>query len=186
MSEREDTSSADAVTAGQRLLAILFTAGEPVPFERLETWLGVDRERLGQLLHAVGIRLQGLPWRIRLAAGGARLVLDAENTGFVREIQGERGPESFSLALWESLAVVAYQQPVTRLEVEQARQVQSDYALEALVRRGLIEEVGRKEAPGRPILYGTSRQFLEVFGLHDLADLPPRPGGSSSEGEPAT
>lgn len=158
-----------------RLLGLLFSAGEPVVWQDLEEWLGVDRDALAVLIEAAGRRLEPLPWRIRLAAGGARLVLDPETTNFVREVSGERGPETFSLALWECLAVVAYSQPVTRLEVEQARQVQSDYALEMLVRRGLIEEVGRKEAPGRPILYGTTRRFLEVFGIESLDDLPPRP-----------
>jgi|SRR5579875_463128 len=168
--------------ATHRLLGLLFVAGETVRWEELETWLGVDRDRLAALAEAAERRLEGLPWRLARAAGGVRLVLDPDTTAFVRTVTGERGPETFSLALWECLAVVAYRQPVTRLEVEQARQVQSDYALEMLVRRGLIEEVGRKEAPGRPILYGTTRRFLEVFGLGSLEDLPPRP---LTEGTPA-
>ncbi|MGC8489440.1 MAG: SMC-Scp complex subunit ScpB [Clostridia bacterium] len=172
--------------AEDRLLALLFAAGEPLPLDQLETWFSLSREGLGELLEGAERRLADLPWRIRLAAGGARLILRPEPTAFVRELTGERGPETFSLALWECLAVVAYTQPVTRLEVEQTRQVQSDYALEMLVRRGLIEEVGRKETPGRPILYGTTRRFLEVFGVNGLDELPPRPGVGGADAQSAT
>lgn len=78
-------------------------------------------------------------------------------------------------AAWEVLAIIAYKQPITRLEIEALRQTNSERALDTLVNRELIEQVGRKEAPGRPILYGTTVQFLKEFGLDSLEQLPPLP-----------
>ena len=83
--------------------------------------------------------------------------------------------QSLSQAVMETLAVVAYRQPVTRAEVEQIRGVKCDYSLQSLMNKELIMEVGRKEALGRPILYGTTENFLSHFGLMTLEDLPPMP-----------
>ena len=82
-------------------------------------------------------------------------------------------PEPLSHAAWEVLSVVAYKQPLTRMEIEAFRQTGSERAIDTLVSRGLVEEVGRKEAPGRPILYGTTARFLQEFGISDPKDLPP-------------
>jgi segregation and condensation protein B len=83
--------------------------------------------------------------------------------------------QSLSQAAMETLAVVAYRQPVTRLEVEEIRGVKCDYSLQVLANKGLIGEVGRKETVGRPILYGTTEEFLAHFGIETLDDLPPLP-----------
>jgi segregation and condensation protein B len=80
----------------------------------------------------------------------------------------------------ETLAVVAYRQPVTRAEVEQIRGVKCDYSLQSLMNRGLIREVGRKETIGRPILFGTTDEFLSRFGIESLEDLPPLPAPEES------
>ena len=95
--------------------------------------------------------------------------------------------QSLSQAALETLAVVAYKQPVTKLEIEAVRGVKCDYSVQSLVNKGLIEEVGRKEALGRPILYGTTDAFLSHFGLTTLEDLPKPPEPpSAEEGEPLT
>jgi segregation and condensation protein B len=83
--------------------------------------------------------------------------------------------QSLSQAAMETLAVVAYKQPVTRAEVEQIRGVKCDYSLQSLMIKGLIREVGRKDTIGRPILFGTTDDFLSHFGLRDLEELPPMP-----------
>ena len=90
--------------------------------------------------------------------------------------------QSLSQAAMETLAVVAYRQPVTKLEIEAVRGVKCDYSVQSLMHKGLIEEVGRKETLGRPILYGTTDAFLAHFGLTELSDLP-RPAEEEPETE---
>ena len=80
--------------------------------------------------------------------------------------------QSLSQASLESLAIVAYKQPITRIDIDEIRGVKSDSALQKLIEKDLIKEVGRLEVPGRPILYGTTEEFLRQFGLHDLKELP--------------
>ena len=93
--------------------------------------------------------------------------------------------QSLSQAAMETLAVVAYRQPVTRAEVEQIRGVKCDYSLQSLTSRGLIQEVGRKETIGRPILFGTTDEFLSRFGIESLEDLPPLPETETEMNEEA-
>jgi segregation and condensation protein B len=95
--------------------------------------------------------------------------------------------QSLSQAAMETLAVVAYKQPVTRAEVEQIRGVKCDYSLQSLITKGLIHETGRKDTIGRPILFGTTDEFLSHFGLEGLEDLPPmpEPDGEDKEAESA-
>lgn len=91
---------------------------------------------------------------------------------YIQEILGEQRRQALSNAAMETLAIVAYKQPVTRSGIEYIRGVNSDGSVNRLVERGLIEEVGRMDAPGRPILYGTTTNFLRCFGLKDLTELP--------------
>ncbi len=91
---------------------------------------------------------------------------------YIQEILGEQRRQALSNAAMETLAIVAYKQPVTRSGIEYIRGVNSDGSVNRLVERGLIEEVGRMDAPGRPILYGTTTNFLRCFGLSTLDDLP--------------
>ncbi len=105
-------------------------------------------------------------------SGGVRLTTHPALGDLLSERLRVTAAEPLSHASWEVLAIVAYRQPITRLEIESIRQTGSERALDTLVHRELIEEVGRKEAPGRPILYGTTKKFLTQFGLTDLSDLP--------------
>jgi len=91
---------------------------------------------------------------------------------YIQEILGEQRRQALSNAAMETLAIIAYKQPVTRSGVEYVRGVNSDGSVNRLVERGLVEEVGRMDAPGRPILYGTTKNFLRCFGLSGLAELP--------------
>ena len=91
--------------------------------------------------------------------------------------------QSLSQSIMETLAVVAYRQPVTKAEVEQVRGVKCDYSVQSLVNKGLITELGRKETLGHPILYGTTDNFLSHFGIESLADLPPLPEPPKPEAE---
>lgn len=157
------------------LEALLFMQSEPIALTQLGVWLGVDeasvRDGLTRLNRQLEERGSGL--RVQQVAQGARLATSPDVFEAVGRIMMNVRPEPLSHASWEVLAIVAYRQPITRMEIEAIRQTGSERAIETLVTRDLIEEVGRKEAPGRPILYGTTRAFQVQFGLNSLDDLPP-------------
>ncbi len=108
-------------------------------------------------------------------AGGYEFTTKVTMAPYLEAFQRPEVSSGLSQAALETLAIVAYRQPVTRVEIEDIRGVRSDSAVNTLLERELIEEQGRKDAPGRPILLGTTQRFLECFGLADLADLPPLP-----------
>ena len=112
--------------------------------------------------------------RLVRVAGGYQLRTLAEHAPWVRRILGGKPPR-LSRAMLETVAIVAYRQPCTRPEMEAIRGVDVDAVLTTLVERRLVRILGRKDAPGRPLLYGTTKEFMEVFGLPDLAALPPLP-----------
>jgi segregation and condensation protein B len=103
--------------------------------------------------------------------GGYRLRTDPENAPWVRTLT-QRRPVRLSRAALETVAIVAYRQPVTRADVDEIRGVESSVVLRSLLEKELLRIAGRKEEPGRPMLYATTRRFLEVFGLSSLSDLP--------------
>lgn len=154
------------------LEALLFVAERPLTRREIATLAGVDRAtvdaRLGDLevtLAARGIRLVTAGERVELATAPEAGQLIARYVG--------ADAIRLSPAALETLAIVAYRQPVTKAAVERIRGVDSDYTLRALLHRRLVVELGRSEAPGRPILYGTAFEFLERFGLTSIDDLPP-------------
>jgi segregation and condensation protein B len=104
-----------------------------------------------------------------------QLVTRPEHVGYIRRLATTPTSTHLSTAALEVLSIVAYRQPVSRMDIERTRGVQSDRAVATLVHRQLIAEVGRQDAPGRPILYGTTDLFLQTFGLRALTDLPPLP-----------
>ncbi len=155
--------------------SLLFAAGRSVPLSQLiEALDGPSRaEVLGALEHlARTYEREGRGLRIVQVAGGWQLRTPAEHGPWVRRLLRERPPR-LSRPTLETLAIVAYRQPCTRLEIEAVRGVDVEAVLTTLIERRLARIVGRKEAPGRPLLYATTREFLEVFGLPDLKALPP-------------
>ncbi|MDP8905809.1 MAG: SMC-Scp complex subunit ScpB [Chloroflexota bacterium] len=155
-----------------QLEALLFVAERPLSRREIAGLAGVSREivdaRLGDLevaLHGRGVRLVAVGEQVELATA-------PEAGGLIARYVGVDGPRLSPAAL-ETLAIVAYRQPVTRSLVERIRGVDSDYVLRALLHRRLIVEQGRANTPGRPILYGTGFEFMERFGLTSLDDLPP-------------
>lgn len=153
------------------LEALLFVAERPLSRREIATLAGVDRatvdERLGDL--EVALRDRG----IRLLTAGDRVELATapEGGALVARYVGADGVRLSPAAL-ETLAIVAYRQPVTRSAVERIRGVDSDHTIRTLLHRRLVVELGRAAAPGRPILLGTAFEFLERFGLTSLDDLP--------------
>jgi segregation and condensation protein B len=105
-------------------------------------------------------------------ANGYQMVTNSEYADWVRKFKSTQVSSKLSMPALETLAIIAYRQPIIRAEVEQIRGVNSDSAIKTLYEKRLIKIMGRKEAPGRPFLYGTTREFLQYFGLKDLTELP--------------
>ena len=155
--------------------SLLLAAGVPVPLGKLVDALhGPDRREVLAALDALATRLDEEARGVRLVqvAGAYQLRTPPEHGPWVRRLLGTRPPR-LSRPMLETLAIVAYRQPCTRVEVEAVRGVDADATLSTLLERRLVKITGRKETPGRPLLYGTTRDFLEVFGLPDLGALPP-------------
>lgn len=154
--------------------ALLFVSDEPIPASVLASALEVDRRRAEaaceDLARAYEERGGGLV--LRNVAGGWRLATHPDVAPAVERYVLSTRQARLTKAALETLAVVAYKQPVTRHQVSQVRGVNSDGVLRALVDRGLVEEVGREEGPGRPVLFGTTPRFLERLGIPSLASLP--------------
>ncbi len=157
--------------------AILFVAGEPVNVKDVQRALDVTEDEAYQAIDALDSDYSYHRRGITLKRFGQHIQLStrAEYAPYVERLLQPIQKQSLSQSALETLAVVAYKQPVTRLEIEAVRGVKCDYSVQSLVNKGLIEEVGRKEALGRPILYGTTDKFLSHFGLHTLDDLPKPP-----------
>jgi segregation and condensation protein B len=171
------------VPLSARIEALLFVASEPVPLRRLKELLRTDdgpaiREALDRLAqeHAA----PGRATRVEEVAGGFQLRTRPEFAPLVARAGRRVEAEKLSAAALETLAIVAYRQPVLRADIERIRGVASGEVLRALVERGLVRVAGRADQPGAPLYYGTTNRFLEVFGLRDIADLPREADGLKS------
>src|SRR5262245_53494358 len=156
------------------LESLLCAHNGPLTVERAaEVIGGVTRGDVGRALAALQERyeVEGRGLRIAQVAGGYQLRTAPEHAEYVRRLLRQR-PTRRSRPMLETLAIIAYKQTITRAEIEAIRGVDVDSTLTTLLERRLIRIAGRKEAPGRPLLYATSREFLEVFGLNDLSELP--------------
>jgi segregation and condensation protein B len=164
-----------SVEARRALEAILFLADEPLSTTVLAQAVEMGRREVESLLQNVAADHVSRGSGIVLVevAGGWRLMTHPDTAPFVEQFVVSSRHTRLTKASLETLAVVAYKQPVTRHQISSIRGVDSDGVVRALVDRGLVSEVGRDEAPGRPILYGTTPLFLERLGLPSLADLPP-------------
>lgn len=159
----------------RRLEALLFISPRPIPSADLARACDSSEDEVLQALAALREEYDGARHGFVLhdVAGGVTFVVAGDCADVVRRFLGAERPEDLSPALLETLSVVAYLQPVTRADVADVRGVSSEYALSSLEQRGLVEQVGRSDLPGAPLLYGTGERFLKLFGLRALADLPP-------------
>jgi segregation and condensation protein B len=153
--------------------SILFVASGPVPVSRLAKVLELSPGAVESLLRELEAEYQTRGLRLQRGSGAVQLMTAAENSAAVERFLGLELTTRLSQAALEVLSIVAYLQPVTRPHVDQIRGVNSDSSLRTLLSLGLIEEVGRMDTPGRPILYGTTPEFLQHFGLTSLDQLPP-------------
>jgi segregation and condensation protein B len=175
---------APTLRAQALLESLLFVADEPIDIQQLAAAMGLAAEEVQVELQELA-REYGHERGIRLQFRGqqVQMVTAPEASDVIQRFLGLELTSRLSAAALESLAIVAYQQPVTRAQIEAIRGVNSDSVLRTLVNRGLIEELGRLEQAGRPIIYGTTFEFLQQFGLSSLEQLPPlEPDGVPAEG----
>jgi segregation and condensation protein B len=163
----------DPVARG--LEAVLFVADEPLSSASLAQAVEVDRREAERQLEGLAevYATQGSGIVLRRVAGGWRLYTNPDAAPAVERFVLSSRHSRLTKAALETLAIVAYKQPVTRHQISAIRGVDSEGVLRALVDRGLLAEVGREEGPGRPLLYGTTADFLERLGLASVGDLPP-------------
>lgn len=169
-----DARAWDAAELERATGALLFAANEPLSNARLANLLEAEPAAIEAALAALAARLaqSGLPFELREIAGGWQLFTAPDTNSVVEKLARVRRDEKVSPASLETLSVIAYRQPVTKAEIEAIRGVQVGPILRALVDRGLVRVAGRADVPGHPLLYGTTKHFLDVFGLGRLEDLP--------------
>jgi segregation and condensation protein B len=183
MADMQDANleSQATLSLGALLEALLFVADQPVSIDRLATVLEASLADVEAALHTLaGQYAQRRGLRLQFGSHRVQMVTAPEATEVVRRFLGLELTSRLSAAALETLAIVAYRQPVTRAQIEAVRGVNSDSVLRTLVSRGLVEESGRLEQVGRPILYATTFEFLLQFGLLSLAQLPPLDDGRAA------
>jgi len=153
---------------------LLFLSGEPVPLSTLQGVIelpeGETKQLLSELMEEYRQKDAGLV--IVEIAHGYQIVTNPSYSDWVRKFRSTQISNKLSMPALETLAIIAYKQPIIRAEIEQIRGVNSDSAIRTLSEKRLIKIMGRKEAPGRPFLYGTTKEFLQYFGMKDLTELP--------------
>ena len=168
--EAEDALRGDLTEA--QLEALLFVAEKPLGRGEIAQLAGVDRQAVDARIGDLAVSLAGRGIRLVESGDLVELVTAPDAGRLIARYVGADAPR-LSTASLETLAIVAYRQPCTRALIERIRGVDSDYTLRTLMHRRLVVELGRSEAPGRPILYGTGFDFLERFGMTSLEELPP-------------
>jgi segregation and condensation protein B len=169
-----------------RLEALLFVAPGPVLVQQLAAALDTPTAEVEKGLRELESDYGSRGLRLQRHQGRVQLTTAPEAGAWIEAFLGLDTGSRLSRAALETLAIIAYQQPVTRPQVDAVRGVNSDAVLKSLLSKGLVQEVGRAEGPGRPILYTTTTEFLQHFGLGSLSDLPPFEieAGEASPDEP--
>jgi segregation and condensation protein B len=155
--------------------ALLFASEKPLTLEQIKNVLdSLDTPEVRRLLSEMQAEYESANRGVRIIeiAQGFRMVTAAALAPFLKKLYKQRRVERLSRPALETLAIIAYKQPVTKLEIESIRNVNVDGVMQSLLEKDIIRVAGRKKAPGRPKVYGTTRQFLEYFGLKSLEDLP--------------
>jgi len=167
-----EDSGPDMVQTCRALEALLFVATEPLNKKTLSQILSITPAQVDEAMIVLEQQYQGRGLILRMVAGGWQLVTAPEFSSLVQKLYRPKF-QQLSAAAMETLAIIAYRQPITRAEISQIRHVDCDGVVGTLLEKGLICEKGRLEGAGRAILYGTSPDFLEFFGINSLSELPP-------------
>lgn len=157
------------------LEALLFAAGEPVPVSAIVKTTEIPEPDIKKLMDELISEYRERNSGILVAeiADGYQMVTNPDFSMWVKKFKNINQTSKLSPPTLETLAIIAYKQPITKLEIDQLRGVNSDGTVKSLLDKRLIKIVGKKETPGRPFLYGTTKEFLQYFGLKNLSDLPP-------------
>ena len=155
-----------------KLEAMLFVAGEPVTTSQLATALDVAPSVVERGLNELDASLSARGLRLQRHAGRVQLTTAPQLAELIERFLGLEATSHLSRAALETLAIIAYQQPVTRPQIDSIRGVNSDSMMKSLLHKGLILESGRADGPGRPILYSTTPEFLQHFGLNSILEMP--------------
>jgi len=156
-----------------KLEALLFVAAEPVATAQLATALDVSTSVVERGLNELDASLQSRGLRLQRHAGRVQLTTAPQLAELIERFLGLEATSHLSRAALETLAIIAYQQPVTRPQIDSIRGVNSDSMMKSLLSKNLILESGRADGPGRPILYSTTPEFLQHFGLNSILEMPP-------------
>lgn len=153
---------------------LLFAAGDPVSLDKLSEILQIDKKTVKLILNNMIINFQNSKRgiMIREIDGKYQMCTRMEHYEYLRKLNEPRQKQGLSQAAYETLAIIAYNQPVTKAKIEQIRGVNSDSPLATLIERNLVREAGRLDTPGKPLLYETTDEFLRSFGFRSYADLP--------------
>ncbi|MCW5886805.1 MAG: SMC-Scp complex subunit ScpB [Anaerolineales bacterium] len=170
--KQAETATEETLTLEARIEALLFVAPGLVAPNQLAAALEVPPKKVEAALTAVEESLTGRGIRLQRYRGELRLVSAPEAAPLVERFLHLEATTRLSAAALECLAIVAYQQPITRPQIDSVRGVNSDSSIRSLLTHGLVEEAGRADGPGRPILYATTSEFLQHFGLSKIEDLP--------------
>jgi segregation and condensation protein B len=166
--------------------AVLFSLGGPIERRKLADTLEVEQRTLASVLDALEASLEGRGLMLQRHDDLVQLVTRPDTSVAVRRLLNPEVPGRLSPAAYETLAVIAYRQPLTKASIEEVRGVDCERVLEGLLARGLIEERGRLEAPGSPRLFGTTMRFLQLLGVRRVEELPGVAGGSPINATPAS
>jgi len=172
----------DESQAKRVLEGLIFVSSQPIALKRLQEVIqDADHQTLRRLVEALNGEYQesGRAFRIQEVAGGYQLVTLPEIAPWVKRLLQMPRESTLSKAALEALAIIAYRQPITKADIEVVRGVDAAATLETLLERQFIRVVGRKDSPGRPLLYGTTQEFLRHFGLKGLEALPPMSKGTA-------
>lgn len=154
--------------------ALLFASGDPLSLNEISNFLEEKSKfieiTIQEMIEEYEKSNRGI--KLIIIKGSYQLVTKSEKSDYIQKLLRKNKRQSLSQASIESLAIIAYKQPITRIDIDEIRGVKSESAIQRLIERELIKEVGRLEVPGRPILYGTTEEFLRQFELKDLNDLP--------------
>jgi segregation and condensation protein B len=160
------------LSSSAKLEALLFVASEPVPLTQLGVALDLTPAKVKAALDELGELLASRGLRIQSQRGRVQLTTAPELASLIQEFLNLDATTRLSAAALEALSIISYQQPVTRPQVDAIRGVNSDGVMRSLLSKGLIQEGGRTDGPGRPILYATTPEFLQHFGLDSLSSMP--------------
>ncbi|MEM7800298.1 MAG: SMC-Scp complex subunit ScpB [Chloroflexota bacterium] len=183
-SNETETIEVEALPLDAQIESILFVSSGPVTVNRLARTLLTTKSKIRAALGKLETHFGSRGMRLQWTNESIQLTTAPENSEIIERFLGlEVPPTRLSQAALEVLAIIAYMQPITRPQIDEIRGVNSDGALRTLLSKGLLAEVGRLDGPGRPILYGTTSEFMQYFGLNKLTELPPLPDTAILLGE---